>query len=132
MAGYQEAKDYDMIVNLFEKYTAHKKTKVLTETGFRKYLLQEQAYPAWLVRSLLQQVKQDMNLAYHIGTLLEHYLIEGMLLGTLKETACKLALKNSFGWEENPVKQLADKGKAVKTIRMVAATKQLPKPAEAV
>ena len=45
MSGYQEAKDYDMIVGLFDKYTNHKKTKVLTETGFRKYLLQEQAYP---------------------------------------------------------------------------------------
>ena len=73
------------------------------------------------------QIKQDLNLAYHIGTLLEHYLIEGMLLGTLKETACKLALKNSFGWEENPIKQIEDKKGKTKTIRMVAATtKALP------
>ena len=126
MQGYSEAKDYDLIVGLFEKYTDHKKTKVMTEIGFRKYLLTEQGFPAWMVRGIMQQIKQDVNLAYHIGTLLEHHIVEGMLLGTLKESACKLALKNKFGWEENPIKQVEDKNKKVKTIKLIPATKVEP------
>ena len=125
----QTAKDYDLIVNLFDKYIANKKTKSLTEVGFRKYLLVEQAFPAWLVKSIMQQIKKDPNLSYHISTFLEHYVLEGMLLGLIKETAAKLVLKNKYGYEENPVKAIADKGNQVRSIKFVPAV--LPAPKEA-
>lgn len=117
------AKDYDLIVKLFEKYIDHKLTKVLSEAGFRKYLLKEQAYPAWLVKSVMHQIKMDPNLHFHIHTFLEAYLIEGMMLGTLKDTAAKMMLKNKYSYEENPTVAIENKGKAVRTIKMLPATK---------
>ncbi len=119
-----EAKDYDLIIKLFEKYLIHKKTKSLTEVGFRKYMLTEQLFPAWLVKSLVKQIQQDMNLHYHIHTYLEHYVLEGVLLGTIKEGAGKLVLKNKYGYDENPVRQLADDhNKTVRTIKLIPAVK---------
>ncbi len=117
------AKDYDLIINLFDKYLAHKKTKTLTEIGFRKYLFSEQAFPGWLVKNIMSQIHRDPDLGYHVGTYLEHYIVEGMLLGTIKETAAKLVLKNKYGYEENPIKAVEDKSKTVRTIRMIPAVK---------
>ena len=117
----QSAKDYDLIINLFDKYLGHKKTKTLTEVGFRKYLMQEQAYPAWLVKSIMHQIKLDKDLHYHVHTYLEHYIVEGMMLGLIKETAAKLVLKNKYDYEENPTKAIEDKGKSVRTIKMIPA-----------
>ena len=119
----QTAKDYDLIVNLFNKYIANKKTKSLTEVGFRKYLLTEQMFPSWLVKSIMQQIKKDPNLSFHIHTYLEHYILEGCLLGTIKEAAAKLVLKNKYGYEESPTKVLADKSAGVRTINLTAAVK---------
>ena len=119
----QDAKDYDLIVKIFEKYMEHKKTKVLSEVGFKKYLLAEQAFPAWLVKNMMRQIKMDTNLNFHIHTYLEAYLVEGMMLGTIKDTAAKLVLKNKYAYEENPVALIEEKGKSVKTIRMIPAVK---------
>ena len=119
----QTAKDYDLIINLFDKYIVHKKTKSLTEVGFRKYLLTEQAFPSWLVKSIMHQIKKDPNLHYHVHTYLEHYILEGMLLGLIKETAAKIVLKNKYDYEENPVNQVEDKSKQVRTIRLIPAVK---------
>ena len=119
----QDAKDYATIITTFEKYMEHRKTKVLSEIGFKKYLLAEQAYPAWLVKAIMKQIKQDQNLYFHIHTYIEAYLVEGMMLGTIKDTAAKMLLKNKYAYEENPTAILEDKGKTVRTIRMIPAVK---------
>ncbi len=117
-----EAKDYDLIITLFDKFLKHKTTKTITDMGFRKYLLKEQIFPAWLVKNLMRQINYDPNLSYHIRSYTESYLIEGMLLGTLKDSAVKLILKNKFGYEENPVKTIDDRTQTVRTITMRTAT----------
>jgi len=114
------AQDYNQIVALFDKYTAHKKTRVLTHAGFWKYLLTDQSLPAWLVKQLKRQTKLDPNLAFHIDTVIEDHILTGSLLGILKESSCKLVLKNKFGWEENPTKLEVD---AVATTRQVTYRK---------
>ncbi len=118
-----QAKDYDLIIQLFEKYLSHKTTKTTTMLGFKKYLLSGQGFPSWLVKNLMGQIKYDPNLAFHVNTFLEHYLVEGMLLGTVKDTAAKLILKNKFGYSENPTPEVEDKGKTARTIKLIPAVK---------
>ena len=96
------SQDYNQIVQLFDKFREHKKTRVLSMIGFWRFLLQEQNLPAWLVRQLKKQVKMDPNLSFHLNTFVEDFVLTGALTGTLKESMCKLVLKNSYGYEENP------------------------------
>ena len=96
------ATDYHQIVNLFNKYIEHKKSRVLTMVGFSKYLLKEHEMPAWLVRNLRLQIKFDPNLSFHLNMVLEDFIVTGMLTGTIKESGAKLILKNQFGYVENP------------------------------
>ena len=117
------AKDYDLIVKIFDKYVEHTKTKVLSDSGFKRYLLQVQAFPAWLVRDVMRQIEYDENLRFHIHTYLEAYLVEGMLLGTIKDTGAKMMLKNKFGYEENPTKQIEEGKSTTKRIVFVPAQK---------
>lgn len=98
----KQAPDYHQIVALFNKYIEHRKSRVLTMVGFSKYLLQDHAMPAWLVRNLKRQIKYDPNLSFHLGTVLEDFIVTGMLTGTLKESASKLILKNKFDYQESP------------------------------
>ena len=98
----QPAADYRQIIALFDKYINHKKTRVMTQAGFWRYLLLEQQIPAWLTKQLKKQVKLDPNLTFHINTVIEDHILTGALTGTLKESSCKLLLKNQFGYEENP------------------------------
>ncbi len=74
---------------------------------------------------MMKQINQDPNLSFHIDTYLEHWILEGMLLGTVKETAAKLVLKNRYAYEENPTKEIEDKSKGVRMIRLVPAVKPL-------
>lgn len=127
MAELYSAPDYDMIVIVFEKFLTHKTTRSRTESAFRTYLLREQGFPAYLVRNVMYQIHKDENLAFHIGSYLEEYLVTGMLTGILKESACKFALKNKFGWQDDPgPKDIDNKGKSIKSIKIVKA--QLPAP----
>ncbi len=100
----QEAQDYHQVVALFNKYLKHKTTRVPTQPGFYKFLLIEHSMPAWLVSSLKKQIKLDPRLSFHVNTILEEFLLTGMLTGTLKEGACKLILKNKHGYEESPTR----------------------------
>ncbi|HID70448.1 MAG TPA: hypothetical protein EYP35_08340 [Desulfobacterales bacterium] len=121
------AADYDQIVNLFQKYTENTKTKVITTPGFKRYLLQNQAFPAWIVRKVMDQVADDVNLKYHLDTIVEAELIEGACLGTLKDTPTKMLLKKYFGYKDN-YDALNTEGQVVKTIQLKPA--ELPSPKE--
>ena len=99
----EASQDYNQIVALFDKYITDKKSRVLTHAGFWKLLLTTHSMPAWLVKQLKRQVKLDPNLAFHIDTVVEDHILTGALTGTLKESSCKLVLKNKFGYEESPV-----------------------------
>lgn len=99
-----QSEDFHQIVALHNKYTQDKKTRTPTVTGFWKYLLVTQSMPSWLVRQLKKQYKQDPNLAFHLDTIEEDFLLTGALTGTLKESTAKLVLKSKYGYEENPTK----------------------------
>ncbi len=111
----QPSTDYMQIVSLFDKYMKDKTTRVLTHAGFWKFLIVQHAMPAWLVRNLKRQVKLDPNLAFHIDTVIEDFLLTGSLTGTLKDSAVKLLLKNKFGYEEAPT-VISEETQKVKTI----------------
>ncbi len=96
------AENYYQIVSLFEKYMNDKASRVLTMVGFFKYMLVKHNMPAWLVKNLKKQIKFDPNLSFHLNTILEDYIVTGMLTGTLKESGAKLILKNKFDYQESP------------------------------
>jgi len=118
------AQDYNQIIALFNKYSEHKKTRVMTHVGFWKFLLTDQSLPAWLVKQLKRQTKLDPNLAFHIDTVIEDHILTGSLTGVLKESSCKLILKNKFGWEENPVKLDADTTVTTRQVTYRQATQE--------
>ncbi len=101
----EASQDYNQIVALHLKYTQDKKTRVPTVTGFWKYLLVSQGIPAWLIRQLKRQYKLDPNLAFHLDTVEEDFILTGALTGTLKEATAKLVLKNKHGYIENPAEK---------------------------
>ncbi len=127
----QPAPDYNQITSLFDKYIKHKKSRVLTHAGFWRFLLLEHAVPAWIVKQLKRQVKLDPNLSFHIDTVIEDHILTGALTGTLKESSCKLVLKNRFGYEESPTVVDAEIAQKVKHVTYRAATQEDVKALEA-
>ena len=120
----QNAQDYNKIVQLFDSYTKHKKSRVLTHVGFWRFLLLEHSVPAWIVKQLKRQVKLDPNLAFHIDTVIEDHILTGALTGVLKESSCKLVLKNKFGYEESPTLADTETAQKVKTVTYRPATQE--------
>ncbi len=127
----QPAQDYNKIVQLFDNYIKHKKSRVLTHAGFWRFLLLEHSMPAWIVKQLKRQVKLDPNLAFHLDTVIEDHILTGALTGVLKESSCKLVLKNKFGYEESPTIVDAEIAQKVKTVTYRAATQADVKALEA-
>jgi len=118
----QPAQDYNQITALFDKYIKHKKSRVLTHAGFWRFLILEHAMPAWIVKQLKRQVHLDPNLSFHIDTVIEDHILTGALTGVLKESSCKLVLKNKFGYQESPEALDTTESQKVKTVTYRAAT----------
>jgi len=115
-----QAPDYNNIIKLFEQYNAHPRTKVTTMQGFKRYMLLEQKFPAWMVKSIMSQVRKDADLTFHINAIIEAELVEGMIVGYFKEAATKFYLKNTYNYEETPEKAHTQEAK-VKQISFVPA-----------
>lgn len=119
-----ESKDYHQILTLFDKYMNDKKTRTVTHVGFYKFMLTTLQIPAWIVKDLKRQIKQDPRLKFHLDTIIEDFLLTGALTGTLKEGAVKLVLKNKFGYEENPAPSDDHSANVTRQVTYRAATKE--------
>jgi len=110
-----KAADYDNIIKLFNMYTQERTTRAPSLVGFKAFMLTKQNYPAWMVQQLTQQINRDVDLKFHLNTIIEASIVEGALTGLLKGDAARFMLKNNHGYKDNPQT----------TVSSAAVTKQI-------
>ena len=121
------APDYDNLVKLFTLYTENRTTKVPSIVGFKSFMLTVQNYPAWMVQELTKQINKDVDLKFHLNTIIEANLVEGSLVGIYKGDAAKFILKNNHGYADSPNKQGGSSQGGTKQIVFKPAQKPIPK-----
>lgn len=119
------ATDYDNIVKLFNIYREERATKVPSMIGFKAFMLTTQNYPAWMVQQLTQQINRDVDLKFHLNTIIESNLVEGAILGLYKGDTSKFLLKNNHGYKDSP-QNVSTSGTTTKQVIFKKAVKSTP------
>jgi len=97
MTPYREE---DAIKKAFIKYATNKKRSAISIPGFISYMGLKLGYPAHMVSEYKRYIRNDPHLNEWVRDMIEGYMVDAMLEGTIKEGAGKFVLKNHFNYKD--------------------------------